>query len=375
MDINEEKARLDPLAVLDQVDTKGFLDLNSFLEKKTISQAGTKRKRSAKNLDRVPVFKYASLPSDDNLESLYSSFRVLHLSPSVGKSFPGDFTWKSLLSLFAALDSDADSWCVETGNKKESSVSVPTEFLQPNITKSQGYCSFMLQNDTSVWESTLPKLPVQKIASWFHSPCIWFFFGRNHTTSNDKNSLKGREEHTDSVSHDGTWHFQLSGTKRWFLRPTKELVDILERNGMEVDTNKKIQVNCNEGDIFILNTRLWWHQTEIPSQESPSVSYARDFHFASKPNCEATPMSNVDGLYAANDIEEGTIIFREDEMPDCALHRSSNPNCSVVVLDDETHAIISVRKINAGEFFCVGDSDDESGESCDGDSVDSEDGQ
>lgn len=70
-------------------------------------------------------------------------------------------------------------------------------------------------------------------------------------------------------------------------------------------------------------------------------------------------MSNVDGLYATADIEEGAIIFTEDTMPDCSLHRSLDPNCEVVETGDGTQAIVSIRDIKSGEFFCVAASDDE----------------
>mmetsp|Transcript_22068 Transcript_22068/g.28561 ORF Transcript_22068/g.28561 Transcript_22068/m.28561 type:complete len:86 (-) Transcript_22068:75-332(-) len=71
-------------------------------------------------------------------------------------------------------------------------------------------------------------------------------------------------------------------------------------------------------------------------------------------------MKNLDGLYAINDIEQETVIFTEKDMPDCELHRSStNPNCEVVELDNGTSALMSVRPISAGEYFCVAESDDE----------------
>jgi hypothetical protein len=73
-------------------------------------------------------------------------------------------------------------------------------------------------------------------------------------------------------------------------------------------------------------------------------------------------MTNVDGLYATNDIEEGTIVFKEADMPDCELHRSKdNPNCQVVELNDGSGvcAVVSLRPIAAGEFFCVPESSDE----------------
>jgi len=161
-----------------------------------------------------------------------------------------------------------------------------------------------------------------------------------------------------------------------------------------------IQVDCCEGDVFIINTRLWYHQTILPPQPNPSVSYARDFWLkpkretrkttnneadqttatatAESPNggkstegifvdddpTKGITMTNVDGLYATEDIEEGTVIFREDTMPDIELHRSAtNSNCDVVeVIDEdglEIQAVVSTRPIAAGEFFCMPESDDE----------------
>ena len=70
-------------------------------------------------------------------------------------------------------------------------------------------------------------------------------------------------------------------------------------------------------------------------------------------------MSNVDGLYATTDIEQGVVIFTQETMPDCSLHRSDNPNCEIVEIEDGQQAIVSARDIKSGEFFCVANSDDE----------------
>ena len=70
-------------------------------------------------------------------------------------------------------------------------------------------------------------------------------------------------------------------------------------------------------------------------------------------------MTNVDGLYAANDIEVETIVFTEEDMPDCELHRSTDPNCKVVELEDGGGAIVSIRDILSGEFFSIAESSDE----------------
>jgi hypothetical protein len=206
--------------------------------------------------------------------------------------------------------------------------------------------------------------------------------------------LQGRPEHTDSISHDGTWHYQLSGTKRWLLRPTAKLMEHLQERLSEdnfsswssssSEESHQIQVDCHPGDVLVINTRLWKHQTVIPPQPEPSVSYARDFwvhpkkppsekddgasNTANANDAAATTMTNVDGLYAADDIDQGTIIFKEADMPDCELHRSStNANCEVVELEDGTGAIVSSRPIAAGEFFCVVESSDEEEEEEEGD--------
>ncbi len=85
-------------------------------------------------------------------------------------------------------------------------------------------------------------------------------------------------------------------------------------------------------------------------------------------------MKNVDGVYAIDDIDEGTILFKESDMPDCELHRSAtNPNCQVVDLDDGTQAVVSTRKIIAGEFFCTPESSDEEEEEYEVDDSDNND--
>ena len=97
----------------------------------------------------------------------------------------------------------------------------------------------------------------------------------------------------------------------------------------------RLTVVCNPGDLLLINTRLWWHQTELPSThaatEHLSVSYARDFFFRRDDAlaCQQN-MTNVDGLYAAKSIRKGGIVLTEHELPDCSLPRSETPNCEVL---------------------------------------------
>ena len=283
-------------------------------------------------------------------------------------------TWKDLGGVYKRLNlEDKESWCIETTT---GSVQKPKweDFLKPEITTNDvAYCSFLIQKDKESFSATQEKLPVKDFSpwnDWNYEPCLWIFFGRNGDET-QTTELQGRPEHTDSISHDGTWHYQLSGSKRWLIRPTTKLLEHMEErlNPDEFsawEESSRIQIDCHKGDVIIINTRLWYHQTIIPPQKEPSVSYARDF-WVKKKETTGVCMTNVDGLYATNDIEPGTIIFRENEMPDGELHRSStNPNCEVVELEDGTGAaVVSSRKILEGDFFCIPESSDEGEEECD----------
>lgn len=314
--------------------------------------------------------------------------------------------WQDMHSIFADLsENDQKSFCVE--NEKSQSGVLNSDFLKSN-SRNAGYCSFLVQQkeslsriydrlpvpslrDNSICSTAPPGshtsasrsvvLPSQQPCDccrcWHYEPCLWVFFGRNpvEKTDEERNSgkdLQGRPEHTDSISHDGTWHYQMSGTKRWLLRPTRQLQYKMHGKYVDTASNAPTTIDCHQGDVLIVNTKLWYHQTILPQQPYPSVSYARDFWISCAPfkisagasndsDCEkGAQMTNVDGLYATDEIPEGTIIFREDDMPDCELHRSSiNPNCEVVELEDGTQAVVSIRHIPAGEFFCVGESSDE----------------
>jgi len=373
-----------------------------------------------------------------------------------------ELQWKDLSKIYESLeDSDKKSFCIENsvangsgGGSGDSSVesndnnrddndgkqdpSVPgSSFLSDSGTPTHpaGYCSFLVQNDEKALAAILERLPVtdpvaratpdSHVSSdhhgWGYEPCLWIFFGRNpNRGGGTAEDLQGRPEHTDQISHDGTWHYQLSGTKRWLLRPTPMLLRQWKRDEEENENKNKstdknenenenenetketatendskdgidgennnddddelppqLCIDCHQGDVLIVNTRLWRHQTVLPPQPDPSVSYARDFWIGGvPPNTKTTPndgplyaasasasgvaMTNVDGLYAMDDIEENTVLFREDDMPDCELHRSKdNANCKVVLLEDGLQAVVSARDIKAGEFFCIPDETDD----------------
>ena len=282
--------------------------------------------------------------------------------------------------LFQSLqEKDKGSWCIENSECGKGN-HIDHAFLHTEC-QIAGYCSFLVQHDSKVkadlltYKLPITNLPVFTTSPFSYGPCLWFFFGRtscdNPENQNPSNTaaMQGRSFHTDSISHDGTWHYQLSGTKVWCLKPTEELIERwkIQYGKSYPKQYKDNRIECKEGDIFFVNTRLWWHRTDLPQSQVPSVSYARDVYLSKRSNdvevfgeeSSNNEMTNLDGIYAANAIEEGTIIFRESEMPDCELFRSSDPNCEIVELDDGSGAIVSIRNIKAGEFFTVLDSDEE----------------
>ena len=103
--------------------------------------------------------------------------------------------------------------------------------------------------------------------------------------------MTGRPEHVDKVTHSGTWHVQLSGTKTWFIRPCADAADWrgrapslenLEQCPLALRTgvgraSTRLRVEVAAGDMLLINTRAWWHRTELDAQPALSVSYARDF--------------------------------------------------------------------------------------------------
>ena len=227
--------------------------------------------------------------------------------------------------------------------------------------------------------------------------------------------LVGRPEHTDSVSHSGTWHCQVVGSKVWYVRPLEESKEWNGRapviatektldshsvnkiakstairpslkvlsdsavidadhgvcnNGMEHrdsttvvgdDGISRFRIECKQGDLLVINTRLWWHRTEIPCSneaDGTSMSFARDFYcdrassllrkedtnvknlsgIKSKPPSTdvdqygAEQFCNIDGVYASRNVLKGKVVLTEKELPDCALMRSKDANCDVSCL-------------------------------------------
>lgn len=191
------------------------------------------------------------------LSEIFEKYRVVHLS-NVSKARSEDtLSWKDLAQVFASLSpEDKRSWCVETDNGTGTTELAPEAFLVPRRTRHRAYCSFLVQKDLQAYGKTESRLPVAELPNvqWSYEPALWMFFGRNPSGSKE---LPGRPDHTDSISADGTWHFQLSGTKTWNIRPSDELLRHMSSNLEPPDfrrwsASSKVEVKCQQGDVLII---------------------------------------------------------------------------------------------------------------------------
>lgn len=195
--------------------------------------------------------------SASTLTEAFEKFRVVHLSNVKKVEQHRTLVWTELQELFSNLNpADKESWCVETDQGTDKSELAPEKFLVPMRTHHRAYCSFLVQKDLEAYKETESSLPVIKLpkVEWSYEAALWMFVGRNPLGSRD---LPGRPEHTDSISADGTWHFQLSGTKKWILRPTEELLRHMSATLKPTDfrnwrANSTFEINCGQGDVLII---------------------------------------------------------------------------------------------------------------------------
>jgi hypothetical protein len=188
----------------------------------------------------------------NHFSSLFAKYRLLHFrNVAHTSSQPAQrYTWRDIGPLFNQLNSkDKESWCVETQGE---SASIPDQFLRPEIFDDRSYCSFLVQHTESAYDEATKSFPLTSL-SWLNATyehALWIFFGRN--SSQLPSDLTGRPEHTDSVLHDGTWHYQLSGRKKWILKPTEDLLKKMGVNSYFQSPQSGIFVECNEGDVLVI---------------------------------------------------------------------------------------------------------------------------
>ena len=307
--------------------------------------------------------------------------------------------------------SDAQSferkWNVENSGNYEDSLLNAKEVLRKSSHSDEAclvgpfYVSAILHKDdesttTTTLDSILTALPFVSGSpptlddyARYGGGC-WLFLGSNCTNITDENtnvhdeatstckkrkfgdyaqhksssSLSGRSEHVDEVDHAGTWHYQISGSKTWYVRPNKkcedwdsfsdagppdlQYVNGAKRSMKGCSRAYRLKIVVEEGDLFVLNTRAWYHRTELDLQKDGvwSISIARDFHLRLGDEGEseleaaaaaAAAAIETPVLLCKSNASEGDIVMEEDEIPDL-LPQGDDPNCALAEIemgDDE----------------------------------------
>ena len=126
------------------------------------------------------------------------------------------FGLRDVSDIFARSASAKKTWCQEN----MSQMRAKTNWLDPKNQRAgdRWYASFILQEDQKLLANVLESLPLSELtqqdthfaktstdtkSTWLHTNSVWFFVGSN--THLDNTCMKGRKEHTDAISHDGTW--------------------------------------------------------------------------------------------------------------------------------------------------------------------------
>ena len=260
----------------------------------------------------VPIFDSNS-SSSECLE-FYKSHQLLHYRTSKKQCHHPLDSLKSAWNY--NKDKVVSQWGVENnGGVDDENLSAERILFGVDDGCNVFYLSCVLQDDDEILNTFLEGLvlfpPFVQTSVWRdfrHDDTIWIFLGKNLSNFD----MQGRIEHTDLVDHNGAWHFQVSGKKIWRCRPVSDSTE-WKGNVLSICTNSKkrnvvndnladivhsddsckeevercespkyLTVTCEAGDIFMINTRLWWHETYIPNTEDASeqysMSYARDFY-------------------------------------------------------------------------------------------------
>jgi hypothetical protein len=257
------------------------------------------------------------------------------------------------------------SWTVENqGDCKNDSLLTPSSIgLHDKTMMDQSFyvSTIVHRQDEKAFESLTEKLPEFDIFDDLHfSSGAWLFLGHSPTNRKRKRNMIGRAEHVDEVTHSGTYHVQVAGSKTWWIRPHPELYcgdelpDLSTIPGAELSEATKswrLKVHVEQGDVLVLNTKIWYHYTELPPSEW-SISIAQDFYLP---------------VPCPKDVAEGEVVLDEDEIPN-EIPRTNEPNCALAEVegdddDDDDEAkivLVALEDIAEGEFLSI--ANDEEGD-------------
>mmetsp|Transcript_29167 Transcript_29167/g.49236 ORF Transcript_29167/g.49236 Transcript_29167/m.49236 type:complete len:410 (+) Transcript_29167:60-1289(+) len=375
------------------------------LDESTVLAVSSSTSRAA--MASVTIF-----PVDTSAKELLAYYRenqILHVRGCLGATAESRTALSGVMDAIRSLYSGDPAVVEKTftlESRGEEELSAASLFGLTSCPAGIYYSSFIAQGQKSTavggFKAALPLLELPFASGVMNcTKPIWMFVGKN----DGKTSLRGRNEHVDAVTHDGTWHVQSSGCKVWYVRPADidewgaerggalqidGSGDLLEEDGTEVSENvPRLRVECRTGDVLVINTRMWWHQTRIPptaSGDRLSISYARDFFAPSlRPQCgddkesgtdegassglqrsqeekdedEDEVYTNLEGLYASKDVAAGDVVLTEEEMPNCSLPRAESPTCEVVWLESGEGALVARVDLRIGDWLTIAPSDSE----------------
>jgi hypothetical protein len=256
-----------------------------------------------------------------------------------------------------------NQWTVENSGDCTNDASLTPSTISKSLDRSFYVSTIIHRQDADALEQLVNLLP--KTPDVFQDLQItggaWLFMGHvgGESSNKRKRSMVGRAEHVDEVSHSGTFHCQVAGTKTWWLRPHPELFDnppdVSLIPGAEKDKAWKLKVQVQEGDVFCLNTKIWYHYTELPQDAEWSMSVARDFYLP---------------IPCPQDTSKGEVIWEEENIPD-DMPRTTEPNCALIQVQDEEEdeddddgkiVLVALQDIPQGELLSIAIDDGESDE-------------
>eukprot|EP01043_Picozoa_sp_COSAG02_P021031 COSAG02_NODE_1055_length_14928_cov_67.022726_10_plen_423_part_00 len=341
-----------------------------------------------------------------------------------------DFSIESVKAQFAtAPDFFSSHWSVENAVRHKQAALSPAAVLGGDgLPAGAWYCSSILQDDSDALASFSASVPFatpgSEILDAEHDDGVWLFIGANPAAANETqdtpalkkrrvanskmqggSAIQGRPEHTDDVDHSGTWHVQLQGSKTWYVRPQLESDEwdgdpptLAHKTGAEKGPNGgwRLRIHVGAGEMLLINTRLWWHRTEIEEQpggpKGLSISYARDFYLddeddvygdegedgenddsedsddnvgedngtCAKDALKANAPDTLDPrMRAKQDTAAGDTLLRGEEIPE-GLPCSLEANCEIVEEGEHgNRVLVALRAVSTGEALAIAAREDE----------------
>ncbi len=326
-----------------------------------------------------------------------------------------EFSIDSVKSQFATAPGFFSShWSVENAVRHKQAALSPAAVLGGDVLPAGAwYCSSILQDDNdalAAFSASVPfATPSPEVLDAEHDDGVWLFIGANPASANETqdtpalkkrrvanskmqkaSAIQGRPEHTDDVDHSGTWHVQLQGSKTWYVRPHLESDEwgedpptLAHKTGAEKGPNGgwRLRINVGAGEMLLINTRLWWHRTEIEEQaggpKGLSISYARDFYLndedddsdddvvedggtCARDALKANAPDTLDPrMRAKQDTAAGATLLRGEEIPE-GLPCSLEANCEVVEKGEHAERVlVALRAVSAGEALAIAPREDE----------------